>query len=48
MGSKDQQSKVLTLIATLDVKAVYADVDFVVIAAPTNVRPTQFTEVGLL
>lgn len=24
MGSKDQHSKVLTLIATLDVKAVYA------------------------
>ena len=39
MGSKDQHSKVLTLIATLDVKAVYADVDFVVIAAPTNVGP---------
>ena len=35
MGSKDQHSKVLTLIATLDVKAVYADVDFVVIAATT-------------
>ena len=48
MGSEDQYSKVLTLIAMLDVKAVYADVDFVVIAAPTNVRPTQFAEVGLL
>ena len=48
MGSEDQHSKVLTLIATLDVKAVYADVDFVVIAAPTNVRPMQFAEVGLL
>ena len=48
MGSKDQHSKVLTLIATLDVKAVYTDVDFVVIAAPTNVRPMQFAEVGLL
>ena len=29
--------KVLTLIITLDVNAIYADVDFVVIAAPTNV-----------
>ena len=48
VGSKDQHSKVLTLVVTLDVKAVYADVDSVVIAAPTNVRPTQFTEVGLL
>ena len=40
--------KELNLTATLDAKAAYADADFVVIAAPTNVRPTQFTEVGLL
>ena len=40
--------KDLNLTATLDVKAAYSDVDFVVIAAPTNVRPTQFAEVGLL
>ena len=45
MGSKDQHSKVLTLIATLDVKAVYADVDFVVIAATTNVYSTKSVEV---
>ena len=48
MESEDQYSKVLTLIATLDMKAVYADEDSVVIAAPTNVRPMQFAEVGLL
>ena len=29
--------KELNLIATLDAKAAYADADFVVIAAPTNV-----------
>lgn len=40
--------KDLNLTATLDAKAAYSDVDFVVIAAPTNVRPTQFAEVGLL
>ena len=38
----------LNLTATLDAKAAYSDVDFVVIAAPTNVRPTQFAEIGLL
>ena len=38
----------LNLTATLDAKEAYSDADFVVIAAPTNVRPTQFTEVGLL
>ena len=46
VGSKDQYSKVLTLIATLDVKAVYADVDFVVIAAPTNVYSTNRIDVA--
>ena len=40
--------KELNLTATLDAKAAYSDADFVVIAAPTNVRPTQFAEVGLL
>lgn len=40
--------KELNLTATLDAKTAYADADFVVIAAPTNVRPTQFAEVGLL
>lgn len=40
--------KELNLTATLEVKTAYADADFVVIAAPTNVRPTQFAEVGLL
>ena len=39
--------KELNLTATLDAKTAYADADFVVIAAPTNVRPTQFAEVGL-
>ena len=38
----------LNLTAALDAKAAYSDVDFVVIAAPTNVRPTQFAEIGLL
>lgn len=40
--------KDLNLKATLDPKSAYSDVEFVVIAAPTNVRPTQFAEVGLL
>lgn len=40
--------KELNLTATLDAKEAYSDADFVVIAAPTNVRPTQFAEVGLL
>lgn len=40
--------KELNLTATLDAKAAYSDADFVVIAATTNVQPTQFTEVGLL
>ena len=40
--------KELDLTATLDAKEAYSDADFVVITAPTNVRPTQFAEVGLL
>ena len=40
--------KELNLTATLDAKTAYIDAGFVVIAAPTNVRPTQFAEVGLL
>lgn len=40
--------KKLNLVATMDAKQAYEEADFVVIAAPTNVRPTQFTEVGLL
>ena len=44
MGSKDQHSKVLTLIATLDAKTAYADADYVVIAAPTNVYSTKSVE----
>ena len=39
--------KELNLTATLDAKTAYADADFGVIAAPTNVRPTQLAEVGL-
>ena len=31
--------KKLNLLATLDAKTAYADADFVVIAAPTNVYP---------
>lgn len=37
----------LDLTATLDAEMAYSIADFVVIAAPTNVRPTQFAEVGL-
>ena len=33
---------------TLDAKVAYSVADFVIIAASTNVRPTQFAEVGLL
>ena len=40
--------KDLDLIATTDGESAYKDADFIVIAAPTNVRPTQFAEVGLL
>lgn len=40
--------KELNLTATIDPKEAYTNADFVVIAAPTNVRPTQFAEVGLL
>ena len=40
--------KELDLTATLDAENAYSTADFVVIAAPTNVWPTQFTEVGLL
>lgn len=40
--------KELNLTATLDAKAAYIDAGFAVIAAPTNVPPTQFAEVGLL
>lgn len=41
------EEKELYLTATLDAKTAYSNADFVVSAAPTNVRPTQFTEVGL-
>lgn len=36
--------KALTLIATLDAKTAYADADYVVIAAPTNVYSTKSVE----
>ena len=38
--------KELNLTATLDAKTAYADADFVVIAAPTNVRPINHTDVA--
>jgi len=38
--------KELNLTATLDAKAAYADVDFVVIAAPTNVYATNRIDVA--
>ena len=37
--------KELNLTATLDAKTAYADADFVVIAAPTNVYLTKSVEV---
>ena len=40
--------KDLNLIATTDGESAYKEADFIVIAAPTNMRPTQFAEVGLL
>ena len=36
--------KELNVTATLDAKNVYADADFVVIAAPTNVYSTKSVE----
>ena len=39
--------KDLDLTATLDAKAAYSDVDFVVIAAPTNVYSTNRIDVAL-
>ena len=38
--------KELNLTATLDAKTAYADADFVVIAAPTNVRSTNRIDVA--
>lgn len=40
--------KELDLTATVDGVSAYKDAEYVIIAAPTNVRPTQFAEVGLL
>ncbi len=40
--------KELNLTATLDAKAAYADADFVVIAAPTNVYSTNRSNVTSL
>lgn len=39
--------KELNLTATLDAKTAYADADFVVIAAPTNVYSTTVVDTGL-
>ena len=38
--------KELNLTATLDVKTVYSDADFVIIAAPTNVYLTNHIDVA--
>ena len=38
--------KELNLTATLDAKAAYADADFVIIAAPTNVYSTNRIDVA--
>ena len=38
--------KELNLTATLDAKTAYADADFVVIAAPTNVYSTNHIDVA--
>lgn len=42
---KYMAEKELDLTATLDAKAAYADADYVVIAAPTNVYSTKSVEV---
>ena len=39
--------KELNLTATLDAKEAYSDADFVVIAAPTNVYPTNHIDVAM-
>ena len=38
--------KELNLTATLDVKTVYSDADFVIITAPTNVYSTNYIDVA--
>ena len=38
--------KELNLTATLDAKTAYADADFVVIAAPTNVYSTNYIDIA--
>ena len=43
---KSLAEKELNLTATLDAKAAYADADFVVIAAPTNVYSTNRIDVA--
>ena len=40
--------KELNLTVTLDAKTAYADADFVVIAAPTNVYSTNRYDVGVI